>query len=610
MGHSGAGKGDLRGAAERLERGIERYGEGDLSGALIEFEEALKLYPSSARGKQFAAWVKDVQAGRKAVSGSKRNDLLDEDALQAVNEALEEPPSQFQSQSPSPSQVRKRPSGVVPAAPPTERDQPMMSPPRERTLTPLPPPERTRKGTPLPPTIQPPPPSVVVKPPSSDRQRRMTPPTAAETAATVAHLPSPPSAPPAKVTRDPDEHGESPWDPVPLTPGGHEGRRVDLLAELQSSATKAVPPPIKPGTMPPGAIPPGTIPPGSSSTILGMPPLEPKLLTPQRKRRIQEDRPESVTREFHSGTPTGPNLRPLDVPELTEEQIAGLLSLDSPLLPDGKTTPQIELDRIDELDDSQEQRMIEMEAAPTPLPHQAPEGLTPLRKNDTSPTGVASFAGETGSEFEPQQLTPTGVKQSGLRPVREPSPDDDPYADLNLLPLEVAPDLSGTDEVEEGGTNPTNPFIRGAKLAAYTSYGTGNEPKLEDMPPLPKQPTGAHKLSHPLATAEAALQAGDVKAAVDACEKALAATGGLAGDLARDHLPLVEQIYGAILIGADRVPRHGSATADLEPRSAFLLSRIDGSMTVEDVLDVSGMPRLEALRTLALLARRGAIVIT
>ncbi|MDB4967496.1 MAG: hypothetical protein JWN44_3185 [Myxococcales bacterium] len=573
MGQSPSGKGDLRGAAERLERGIERYGEGDLAGALIEFEAALQLYPSSARGKQFAAWVKDVQAGRKSISGGRRADALDEDALRAVDEALEDPPS-------------KPPSGSFPPA--------------------IAPPERTRKGTPLPPTLEPPPPyegkppspSYEGKPPSSDRQRRLTPPTRAETAPTMAQLASQPATPP-RVTRDAADHHESPWDPVPLTPGGqHEVRRADVLAELQSSATKAAPPPPK---LPPE---------GSSATILGMPPLEPKLLTPQRKRKVQEDRPESVTREFRSATPTGPNLRPLDVPELTEEQIQGLLSLDSPLLPEGRTTPQIELDRIDELNDSQEQRLIELEAMPTPLPHRAPEGLNHSRKNDTNPMGVSSFAGESGGEFEPQQLTPTGVKASGLKAVREPSPEDDPYADLNLLPLEVAPDLAGADENEEGGTNPTNPFIRGAKLAAYTSYGTGGEPKLEDMPPLPKQPTGTHKLAHPLATAEAALQAGDVNAAVDACERALAQSGGLAGNVARDHLPLVEQIYGAILIAADRVPRHGHATADLEPRSAFLLSRIDGSMTVEDVLDVSGMPRLEALRTMALLARRGAIVIT
>jgi hypothetical protein len=316
-----------------------------------------------------------------------------------------------------------------------------------------------------------------------------------------------------------------------------------------------------------------------------------------------------VTREFKQATPTGPNLKPLDVPELTDEQIHSLLALDSPLLPEGRTTPQLELDRI-EMDadhESDEERMIEMEAMPEPLPHEAPPELRPLKKNDTNPMGVTSFTGE----FDPHQLTPTGIKPGGLKPVRESQPEDDPYSDLNLLPLEVAPDLSGPDEVEEGGTNPTNPFIRGAhasKLAQLSGYGSSQDVKLEDMPSLPSLP-GAKTPAHPLGTAEAALQAGDLGAALDACEQALAESGGLGGKVAGDHLPLVEQIYGAMLGGADRVPTHGRPMGDLEPRSAFLLSRIDGSMTVEDVLDVSGMPRLEALRVMALLVRRGAVVI-
>jgi hypothetical protein len=233
--------------------------------------------------------------------------------------------------------------------------------------------------------------------------------------------------------------------------------------------------------------------------------------------------------------------------------------------------------------------------------------LRPLKKNDTNPMGVESFS----AEFDPSSLTPTGVKPAGLKSVRESSPEDDPYADLNLLPLEVAPDLSGPDEVEEGGTNPTNPFIRGShahKLAQFAAHGSSQEVKLEDMPPLPSQLRPSTP-GHPLGLAEAALQAGDLGAAVDACETVLARSGGLGGQVASDHLPLVEQIYGALLGGADRVPVHGKAMGDLEPRSAFLLSRIDGAMTVEDVLDVSGMPRLEALRVMALLVRRGAVVI-
>ena len=46
----------------------------------------------------------------------------------------------------------------------------------------------------------------------------------------------------------------------------------------------------------------------------------------------------------------------------------------------------------------------------------------------------------------------------------------------------------------------------------------------------------------------------------------------------------------------------------LHHRGAFLLSRVDGVASVEQILDVSGMPRLEALRTLVELLEAGAIV--
>ena len=45
----------------------------------------------------------------------------------------------------------------------------------------------------------------------------------------------------------------------------------------------------------------------------------------------------------------------------------------------------------------------------------------------------------------------------------------------------------------------------------------------------------------------------------------------------------------------------------LDHRAGFLLSRVDGISTIEDVLDVCGMPRLEALKTLVDLLDRGAI---
>jgi hypothetical protein len=52
----------------------------------------------------------------------------------------------------------------------------------------------------------------------------------------------------------------------------------------------------------------------------------------------------------------------------------------------------------------------------------------------------------------------------------------------------------------------------------------------------------------------------------------------------------------------EKIPMH-----ELDHRAAFLLSRIDGALTLEDVLDVSGMGRLEAFRHLSRLLLRGIL---
>lgn len=47
----------------------------------------------------------------------------------------------------------------------------------------------------------------------------------------------------------------------------------------------------------------------------------------------------------------------------------------------------------------------------------------------------------------------------------------------------------------------------------------------------------------------------------------------------------------------------------LDHRAGFLLSRVDGTSTIEELIDTSGMPRLEALRTLSELLDQRAIQI-
>ncbi len=46
---------------------------------------------------------------------------------------------------------------------------------------------------------------------------------------------------------------------------------------------------------------------------------------------------------------------------------------------------------------------------------------------------------------------------------------------------------------------------------------------------------------------------------------------------------------------------------NLDPRAAFVLRFLDGMSSVDDILDASGLPRVEALRILADLAGRGVI---
>jgi tRNA A-37 threonylcarbamoyl transferase component Bud32 len=76
---------------------------------------------------------------------------------------------------------------------------------------------------------------------------------------------------------------------------------------------------------------------------------------------------------------------------------------------------------------------------------------------------------------------------------------------------------------------------------------------------------------------------------------------------------LLERILIARLGGISRVLRADSRSPSLSrlkltPEDAFLLSRIDDGLTLEETLDVSAMPRLATLRLLTRLLRSGALM--
>ncbi len=112
--------------------------------------------------------------------------------------------------------------------------------------------------------------------------------------------------------------------------------------------------------------------------------------------------------------------------------------------------------------------------------------------------------------------------------------------------------------------------------------------------------------------ARAAYAAGDHGGAVVAAEAALAIDDdeGVASMSARLDLA---PVFTAYLGDLSRQPALARPLEDITslpiaPQSAFLLSRIDGMMSLEDVLDICGMPRESAIRHLCQLYLLGILV--
>jgi serine/threonine protein kinase len=105
-----------------------------------------------------------------------------------------------------------------------------------------------------------------------------------------------------------------------------------------------------------------------------------------------------------------------------------------------------------------------------------------------------------------------------------------------------------------------------------------------------------------------ALESGELESALNNAERVVQALGGTDVPELASHLPLLESIYTLSLGDFGRVVNVANVPADLDPRAAFLISRIDGMSTIEDLIDVSGMPRLLALRLLVLLLRDTVLV--
>ncbi|MFT3699099.1 MAG: hypothetical protein QM831_38490 [Kofleriaceae bacterium] len=175
-----------------------------------------------------------------------------------------------------------------------------------------------------------------------------------------------------------------------------------------------------------------------------------------------------------------------------------------------------------------------------------------------------------------------------MKPVRAEAAKDGTRTDF-VLPFDPIDARSAQilDEIEPAGTEPV---------------GESKEDRLR------------RRVTALIEKAQAWGQGGELDKAVAAVDLALSEdpNAALAQKLIHRNRDAIMNIFQMFLGDLDRQPQlarplHELATAPISPRAAFLLSRIDGTLTIDEILDVSGMPRLEAYRHLCQLFLRGIL---
>jgi hypothetical protein len=266
----------------------------------------------------------------------------------------------------------------------------------------------------------------------------------------------------------------------------------------------------------------------------------------------------------------------------------------------------LELEKVDKTWEDDEPSVFERVTA---VPGQVPE---------TPPDG--SGGGEDPISGLYQRQTP----EQGLPSFREPLPDDDLPPVLGPTPpsSKSAPkgakpvDSKPTDSWRNTGTRRTRPAKRPVlelELDDIALKAPTPGPRLDALEaPLPQRPAAAESLpvSQPQISPEVLdmrdrYATGDFTGALVVAESLL--------ETAPDHeearrchercTEVLSQMYLARLGSATQavrvsVPNDQIKWLSLDHRAGFLLSLVDGRLTIEELLDISGMPRLDALRIL------------
>lgn len=223
----------------------------------------------------------------------------------------------------------------------------------------------------------------------------------------------------------------------------------------------------------------------------------------------------------------------------------------------------------------------------------------------------------TELEVPPRPRPDTFTRNLGLAGRYVPREDNPANKFGEESPTRELPRHGTEDEhTQAWRTPPGGPAAKAAKADDLESLAAEIQPLLDRG--APAQESREARLRRRIgALVELATkwsQAGEARKAAAAADLALAeepdsATAQKLIHRNRDALTAIFQAYLGSLERRPALTRSFDELAQtaLGARAAFLLSRVDGNLTYDEILDVSGMPRLEAYRYLCQLLMRGIL---
>jgi hypothetical protein len=244
-------------------------------------------------------------------------------------------------------------------------------------------------------------------------------------------------------------------------------------------------------------------------------------------------------------------------------------------------------------------------------PPHAPRATPPSVSGDFADKPTNQFAGRPAPRSDDALITaPTrelGLRELALRPERpEPSHDLELTDDENTGQTDVfkprpprspsQPEIPGMDPIDARSAEILEQIDRGAPASETREERT------------------RRRITALLDRAAAWSRDADFDRAVTAVDLALSEdpNSALAQKLIHRNREAIMNAFQAFLGDLQRTPNlarplHELGSAPISPRAAFLLSRVDGTLSLDEILDVSGMPRMEAYRYLCQLFLRGIL---